>query len=184
MLAKLSSVNGLDLFLIGICLFFFVRGILRGGIFIIFGSAGFLAAFFVSLRYYTNLAIVIHSMVPQWKHPDIVAFVLLFFLTWFSIGGLGHWLGGLLRSSGLKFLDRFIGAIIGTAIGVMVSACVVFTLTIFLPPNSDLLRTSRLAPYSIWAVERLYSCVPPEVKKSIKAKHQKIKKIWCHQEEK
>ncbi len=175
-----ESLNRLDIILIIIFVFFVLRGFIKGGISVLFGSAGFVAGFFVAFQYYKALGLIIHSAIPAWNHTDIIGFALLFFLTWFSIGGIGYWIGKVLKNFGLGLIDRLLGALVGFAIALIVSACIITCATLFLPSNHPFIVKSRIAPYSSQGISLMYSLIPDEVKRELIKKQKAVRKYWMN----
>ncbi len=175
----LSSLNRLDVILIVVFVFFLLRGLIKGGILVLFSSIGFVAAFFVAFQYYRVLALMIHSIVETWKHVEVISFVIIFFLTWFSIGGLGHWVGKLLRKFGLGFLDRMLGAVVGVVIALIVNACIITSAALFLPSDHPFLINSKIAPYSSQGLSLMYSFIPDDVKRELIKRERLIKRYWA-----
>ncbi len=178
---SLEGLNSLDyvfLTVLAICL---IRGFWRGGAVILFNTAGFFAGFLVAIHSFNDLGKLIHTLVPSLSKPDLLAFIALFFLTWFVIGGVGHWVSTLFTLARMKFLDRLLGALIGLVLALIVLASIFSTLTLLLPPTHPLLRESQLAPYVSKTSSTLYAVVSRHIGKELEHRQKMLRQYWDEQ---
>ncbi|SFM50916.1 CvpA family protein [Thermodesulforhabdus norvegica] len=177
-IGSLSQFNALDYILLVISVFFLVRGIVKGGAVVVLGSLGFILGLWLGLTYYIPFGKMISEVVPSWKHTGILAFLIIFFLTWFAIGAVGHWLAGLLKKSGLGAVDRVLGAFVGLIIALIVQSLVVATFALFLPRGHTIIKESVLARYSLQGVALIYSCLPEGVKEELESRRHVLQDYW------
>jgi membrane protein required for colicin V production len=171
-------MNGLDWVLSAVLFFGIFRGLWRGAITQIFGIIGALGGFLVAAHYYQNVASQAANLFPRLPRPEMIACATLFILTWVCMSLLGRWLSSLFRRGGLGGLDRFLGAGVGAAKGILLAIIVVTFLTFFLPDNSSILRGSRLVPYVHHLAQLLIKAAPPNAEKQFEQKREELKKHW------
>ncbi len=171
-------MNGLDWVLAGIILFCVIRGIMRGAISQVFGIAGLLGGFLVASHHHQGLGAALAASFPDLPSPSAVGFALLFCLTWFCFGVVGFVLSNFLRKTGLGFADRVWGGGVGLGKAVVLAMVLLWTLTFFLSPQSDLLRRSKTAPYVQQAAVLLVSITPTSVQKLFHEKREQLESYW------
>jgi membrane protein required for colicin V production len=171
-------MNGLDYFLIIVGFFCLVRGILRGAISQLFGMAGVISGFLLAAHSYEALARQLSALFPGLPGAAAVSFIALFLLTWFCVGVTGYWTGRLLRRTGLGFLDRLLGGMMGLTKALLLSIMIIALLTLLLVPKSSLLTHSTLAPYVQQAAQLLLKATPKNLQKLFEEKQKAFKRDW------
>jgi membrane protein required for colicin V production len=176
-------MNGLDWFLILIGVVCFGRGIFRGAISQLFGIAGVIGGFLVAAHSYQSVAGQLSTVFPGLPGASALSFSVIFLLTWVCIGMTGYWTGKLLRRTGLGFLDRLLGSIVGMAKALILAIIAIAVLTLLLPPKSSLLAQSFLAPYVQEAAELMLKATPKELQRLLQEKQEAIKHHWRERKE-
>lgn len=171
-------MNGLDWFLIAVGFFCLIRGILRGAVSQLFGIAGVIAGFLLAAHSYEALARQLAAVFPGLPGAAAVSFILLFLLAWFCVGVTGYWIGRLLRRTGLGFLDRLLGGMVGMAKAILLAIMTVALLTLLLSPRSSFLTHSYLAPYVQQAAQLLMKATPDSLQKLFEEKFKTFKHHW------
>lgn len=171
-------MNGLDWFLIAVGFFCLVRGIFRGAISQLFGIAGVIAGFLLAAHSYESLARQLATVFPGLPGAAAVSFILLFLLAWFCVGVTGYWIGKLLRRTGLGFLDRLLGGMVGIAKAILLAIMTVALLTLLLSPKSSFLTHSALTPYVQQAAQFLLKATPRNLQKLFEEKYKIFKDNW------
>ncbi len=171
-------MNGLDWALAGIAGFCALRGFTRGAVSQVFGIAGLIAGFLVAAHTHQALAHALSGAFPSLSSAPAVSFALLFFLTWFCLGAAGHVLSGLLRKTGLGFLDRLWGGGVGLGKALVLAVVIISAMTFFLSPQDDLLRRSRLTPYVQEAAIFAVNITPPSVQELFHEKKKQLELYW------
>jgi membrane protein required for colicin V production len=177
-------MNGLDWFLIVIGIICFGRGILRGAISQLFGIAGVIGGFLLAAHSCESVARQLATVFPGLPATAAISFVVIFLLTWFSVGLSGYWTGKVLHQTGLGFLDRLLGGAIGMAKALVLAMIVVALLTFLLAPKSPLLAQSTLTPYVQQAAELLIKATPENLQKLFEEKQRAFKDRWLERGEK
>lgn len=168
-------MNMLDWILAGLAAFSVVRGLMRGAVSQIFGIAGILAGFYVASHKYEQVGAEIHNYFQTLSGTGPIAFILLFILTWFCIAAVGFWIGRLMRSAGLGFLDRIWGGMIGFGKALLIAIAAVSILTLFGAKDTPLLTGSALVPYINEATGFLLKMAPDRVQTEFSKKRQNLK---------
>jgi membrane protein required for colicin V production len=173
-------MNILDWVLICAGAFWVLRGLMRGAVSQIIGIAGILTGFLVASHQYQLVGSFITSQFPSISGTVAgpLSFVLLFLLTWFSIGVAGFWVVRILRSAGLGFLDRLWGAMIGFGKALFFAIVTISCLTLFSTSGSPpLIAQSRLAPRVMEASRFLFKLAPVKVQEELSRKQKEVQKL-------
>jgi len=173
-------MNVLDWVLIGVGALWVLRGLMRGAVSQIFGVAGILIGFLVASHQYQLVSAYITGQFPSIPGTAArpLSFILLFVLTWFSIGVAGFWVVRIIRGAGLGFLDRLWGAMIGFGKAFLFAIVAISMLTLFSSGgNSPLIAQSRLAPKIREASRFLFKLAPPKVQEELSKKQQEMKNL-------
>lgn len=171
-------MNGLDWFLVAVGFFCLIRGILRGAISQLFGIAGVIIGFLLAAHAYEPVARQLSLLFPGLPGAAAVSFILLFLLTWFCVGVTGYWTGRLLRRTGLGFLDRLLGGMVGLAKALVLAIMIIALLMLLLSPKSSFLTDSCLTPYVQKAAQVLVKVAPRNLQKLFEEKQKTFKHHW------
>jgi membrane protein required for colicin V production len=172
------TMNLLDWVLVGLTGFAVARGIMRGAISQLFGIAGVLGGFLLASHFYLYLGAEVRRSFPGWNIPDAVSFLLLFLLTWFCIGVVGYWIANVLRRTGLGFIDRLWGGMIGLAKAFILGVALVSIVTVFLSPETPFVQESVLVPYIQEAAAVAIQATPGKVRNIFDEKHKQLQRYW------
>jgi membrane protein required for colicin V production len=168
-------MNGLDWFLIAIGFFCLIRGIFRGAISQIFGVAGVIGGFLLAAHSYESVAKQLSAFFPGLPGTAGISFFVIFLLTWFCIGVTGYWIGKLLRRTGLGFLDRLFGGVVGAAKALILAMMVIALLTLLLSPKSSFLTNSYLTPYVHQVTQIMLKATPKNLQQLFEEKYKGFK---------
>lgn len=177
-------MSGLDWVLVGVGAFCVLRGILRGAVSQVFGIAGVLGGFVLASHHYEALAVQVSRTFPNLSGAPAISFILLFCLTWFCVALVGYAIARLLRKTGLGFLDRLWGGVIGFGKALLIAIVTISMLTVFIPANNPLLTGSVLVPYIQDAARLLVQVTPPSVQKIFEEKRKALERYWLESKEK
>jgi membrane protein required for colicin V production len=140
-------MNILDAILLSVTTLLMVRGIFRGLILEIASLAGVLVGFLAATLGYSALGPwVEHTLALDPGASRLAAFGLLFVATVLALRGLAYLMRALLRLVHLGWLDRVAGGLLGLLKAGILASITVLVLTAFLPPQTEILATSRLVP--------------------------------------
>ncbi|MCX7822020.1 MAG: CvpA family protein [Syntrophobacterales bacterium] len=178
MAIPIDRFNTLDYIFLTILLLCVFRGLWKGGIVILFNVVGLIAGFITAIHVYPQVGALLKSLIPSLSKPDLVAFIVVFFLSWFVIGGIGHWLSSLFAKAKLKFLDRLLGGFIGLVLAIAIQGMVFLALTLFLPLTHPILKESVIAPYVSKSSSALHSFISKHVGEELAKRREVLKRYW------
>jgi membrane protein required for colicin V production len=127
-------------------------GVWRGFIKEILSLLSWIAALLVSRVYTESLAGLLESLIDNPSVRYVTAFSVLFVLIILLGTALNHFMSKLLVVTGLKTLDRLLGAVFGVARGTVIVLVVLFILNVFVS-GSEWWQQSTLIPYGMVLIE-------------------------------
>lgn len=174
-------MNGLDWALAGIGIICVGRGLWRGAISQVFGILGVLGGFLLASHFYEPTAGQLSRTFPSLTVAPAISFALLFLLAWLCIGLVGSWIARLVHSTGLGFLDRMLGGVIGLGKALLLAVVLISVLTLFLPPQSSLLCRSCLRPLIQDTARYVAVACPVKVQTLLEEKRRQLEIYWNEQ---
>ena len=145
----MTQVDNLILTIIAISSAFGVR---RGFIKEIMSLLSWIAALLVSRVYSESLASILGNLIDNPSVRYVIAFSVLFVVIFMLGTLLNHFMSKLLAVTGLKTLDRLLGAVFGVARGTVIVLVVLFILNVFVS-ESEWWQQSTLIPYGMVLIE-------------------------------
>jgi len=127
-------------------------GVWRGFIKETLSLLSWIAALLVSRVYSESLAGLLESLIDNPSVRYVTAFSVLFVLIIMLGTALNHFMSKLLVVTGLKTLDRLLGAVFGVARGTVIVLVVLFILNVFVS-GSEWWQQSILIPYGMVLIE-------------------------------
>jgi membrane protein required for colicin V production len=172
-------MNALDWVLIGIVILTTLRGLWRGAISQVFSIAGMIGGFWIASEYYQSLGGQLATAFPKLSasQAGIAAFVAIYLLAWFLFAVVGFWISRLFRRTGLGFLDRTGGGLIGVLKGILLSIILLSVLTVFLSPRHRIIAGSQLAPYVNASRDFIAKFVPKKIQSLLKSSEEELKQL-------
>ncbi|RJX28752.1 MAG: CvpA family protein [Desulfarculus sp.] len=146
-----SSPNLLDLGLLILLVFFFVRALVRGFVRETMGLVGAVVAVVVSAMFYQDLAGLLARVTGYgaswWGAVSFGLILFLIFVFFIYLGGVMH---RVVMAGSLSGLDRALGGVVGLAKGLLI-AYLLINLLLLMNPFSTVtpLKESLLAPYVV-----------------------------------
>lgn len=143
----------IDFTLIGLVFISVVIGLLRGFIKEVFSLAFWMLASWVSLRFSREFSGFLESTISHPSARMVASFVVLFAIT-LTLGGLiGFLVRVLAKKSGLTFMERFGGMVIGVVRGMIIVTVVVMLAGLTpLPKDSWWTESTVIPPFQLLAV--------------------------------
>ena len=127
-------------------------GVWRGFIKEILSLLSWIAALLVSRVYSESLAGMLGGLIDNPSVRYATAFSILFVIIIMLGTALNHFMSKLLVVTGLKTLDRLLGAVFGVARGTVIVLVVLFILNVFVS-GSEWWQQSTLIPYGMVLIE-------------------------------
>lgn len=115
---------------------------------------------------------------------SVLGYIAIFVLVSIAIGIAARRLVALVQLANLNLVDRLGGAVFGAALAVVFVGIDLMILTALLPPDSNLLRDSRLAPRISAYNETLLSYIPPEAMRAYQQRRDDLIRYWNEHKEK
>ena len=145
----MTQVDNLILAVIAISSAFGVR---RGFIKEIMSLLSWIAALLVSRVYSGSLASILENLIDNPSVRYVIAFSVLFVIIIMFGTMLNHLMSKLLVVTGLKTIDRLLGAVFGVARGTVIVLVFLFVLNVFVS-ESEWWQQSTLIPYGMVLIE-------------------------------
>jgi membrane protein required for colicin V production len=111
-----------------------------------FHLAGLIVGYLVAAWQYQRLAVWFETFLKSQWVAETAGFLLIFFAVAVVAGIAGRSARWVMKTSGLRFVDRFLGGALGLLRGCLIVAVITVSMTAF-TPSSKLLEGSELAPY-------------------------------------
>ena len=167
-------MNGLDIALAVVLLFFLLRGIFRGFIKEIISIVGLVVAFVVSAEMYEFASQYIKPFIQNPAYRHTLGFLTMFMVIFIVIGLLGFVVDKLLQMKISKWTDGFLGAILGVIKGGLLSAVILMGATAFINQDSSFYKDSKAWPYMRIVTNSLREMIPEELQKAFNHKLETI----------
>jgi membrane protein required for colicin V production len=132
----------------------------------------------VAAHFYDPVSRQLLEAFPKLGGTQIISFIVLFFLTWFCISFVGFWMARVVRVTGLAFLDRISGGILGLGKALILAMILISVLTLFVSPQSPFLRQSYLAPYVQETARIVIQATPQRVQNLFDEKRKELGRYW------
>ena len=145
-------------------LFSIMRGFIREAI----SLFGWIAAFWIALRFANSLAEMFLSSISIPSLRIVIAFTILFVLTLMLSALINHLLGYLVKRTGLTGTDRMIGMLFGIARGGVVVSILVLLAGFTTLPEDPWWKESMLLGYFEGVADFLRETVAPEISGKVK----------------
>ena len=163
-------MNGLDIALIVILIFFFLRGIFRGFVKEITGIIGLFAGFFLASTYYPAMGDTLKPFIQNQAYRSIIGFEIVFLVAYFLVSLLGMLFDKLIKLSVSNVANGLLGAVIGLVKGVVLAAVVLMATTAFIRADTPFFKDSVSWPYLRVVSDSLAENLPDKLKESLKYK--------------
>lgn len=111
-----------------------------------FHLGGLIVGYLLAAWQYERLGMVLGVYLKSPWVADSAAFLIIFFAVTIAFGIAGRTARWAMKASGLRLVDRFLGAALGVLRGALIVAFVLVGMTSF-TPSAKWLEGSQLAPY-------------------------------------
>jgi membrane protein required for colicin V production len=134
----------IDLLIVAVLVISVVSAFFKGFLVQLFSLAGVVLGLFIAAADYPRFAPWVARWVKNSEAANLIAFLLIALGIMVLCGLLGHVLRLTVRSAGLGFVDRLLGAVFGFVQGCVIVTLLVMAVAAFLP-NVGWLKDSKLA---------------------------------------
>ncbi len=164
---KFVDLNGIDLILVVLISFFFIRGLLKGFVYQAARIVAIIVGFILARMFCAEVAAFLSATFTSVSKPwDLyLAYILILGASWGALTYLAHLLKKRLEKENLAFLDRLWGGVLGALKACLMIVVAVFALTA-LPGGGTLaapLRESKVVPGVYGLMRNLAFAFPEEV---------------------
>jgi membrane protein required for colicin V production len=163
-------INGLDIAFFVIVFFFFVRGIFRGFLKEVVSIAGLGVGFIVARSYYPLVADALQPFVQNASFRMALGFMILFLAVSLLISLLGLILDKLITVSVGNVTNGLLGAVVGTAKAIILTAVLLMVVTAFIRPDTPFFKESLVWPYLKFISNSVKEFVSPDLKEALDKK--------------
>ena len=153
-------MNWLDVVIVVIGIIFGFLGLWRGAIRTAFSIAGLAGGIALAGRYYQPLASVLSSSGAIWA--EIAAYAIILFATLVVAYIIGWIVARLVHVTILGWLDRLIGFILGTGVGLLLVAAMLAITSKYLPGVGATVASSMIARFLMAQFPLLLALLPEE----------------------
>jgi len=173
-------VNWLDVVLIVVLAFSTIQSLRKGFSREVVGLAASLAALVLAMWFYGMAGTFIAPYVGSARTANLLGFVLVIVAV-LLVGSLIGWIvSRFLRTVGLSFFDRLLGAAFGFARGLLITIAVLTAVMAFGPraennPTPEAVVHSRIAPWVLEASRWFVAIAPMELKQSFRERYSQVK---------
>jgi membrane protein required for colicin V production len=122
-----------------------------------FYIGGLIVGYLLAAWQYQRVGFLLSGYLKSPWVADSAGFLIIFFVVTVAFGLAGRTARGVMKASGLRLIDRFLGGLLGALRGGLIVAFVLVGMTSF-TPSAKWLEGSELAPYfqavgraAIWA---------------------------------
>lgn len=137
----------LDFLIAAIVLFFLIRGVWIGFIRQLASLLALILSFVMAGRFYGESANFVFPFIENQQFGFLLAYLLVFIITFFAVILLGQLLKTILTVSLLGWFDSLLGGVFGLAKALFVSCLLFIGLSAFISGSSNFFRQSFFYPY-------------------------------------
>jgi membrane protein required for colicin V production len=175
----MSGLNALDYAIVAIVSFGALYGLSRGAIRMVASILSIILAIAAASAWYGRVGSLAQEHLNTSPTVSaIIGYAVTFLAVAALVGTAGQRIVRLAHVINLNLIDRFGGAVFGAALAAVFAGVDLLILAAVLPPDSSLIRDSRLAPRVLAYNEALETFVPPEMKELFQRKYDDLVRYW------
>lgn len=169
-------MNWLDFLLIAILVYSAVMSARKGFSREIIGLAAALFALILGMWFYGEAGSLVEPWVSSPRTANLIGFLLVVFAVLLCGGMIGWIVNRFLRTIGLSFFDRLLGAAFGLCRGLLIAMALLTAFIVFGPQvdsraASSSVVHSRIAPWVLSASHTVVAIAPMELKSSFRKQY-------------
>ncbi len=166
LLSEVRTLNPFDWLLIAILLYSTIAAFVTGFFRELFSLVGLFAGILLASWNYSILGSRLIALMP-WAAAQIVSFLLIAILVMVLCGIAGTLVSKTVRTIGLGFVDRLLGAVFGFVRGSLLGVTILMAAAAFLP-HEALIRRSQLSKYFLDGAHAVSFVVPTNLQQHIR----------------
>lgn len=173
-------MNWLDYVIIAVIAISLVTSVIKGLTRELVSLAAAILGILGALWWYPDVA---RHLEPYTSSPAVAGFAAfaLIFLVFLLLGWLvSKILAGLVKATGLRWFDRFLGAGFGLLRGMLIAAALVLAIVAFAPGKRPIesVAESRLAPTVLHFARAIVAVAPQKLKDGFHGGLDRVHKVW------
>jgi membrane protein required for colicin V production len=169
-------MNWLDIIIIVILACSFIYGLIKGITRLILLIVSVILGIIFAYRYAPYLAPVIDRLIPGHQELSfILSFIIIVCWMMLVFVLISYFIRGFLKVTGLSFLDRIAGGVAALLIGVLFATALIYILAGLLPPASETIHHSILAPRVVATTRLMGRLIPRSLRYEWEEKYRQVK---------
>ncbi|MBW1695821.1 MAG: CvpA family protein [Deltaproteobacteria bacterium] len=174
----MNITNPLDIGIVVILGFCFARGLLRGFVKEVVSLIGILGGFYGACVYYVQVGKLLSRWLSHSPYLNFVSFFMVFVGVFISISLLGALIRYLMDIVFLGWIDRILGAAVGTVKGILIVSLLLLAYATFLTEWKPLYEKSYLSPRITAIAGKMARVIPKGVKREVANRIQAFISAW------
>jgi membrane protein required for colicin V production len=177
------SFNWLDAAIVLILFVSIITSVQKGFSREVIGLVAAFVGLILGIWFYGTAGAWLQPYVSSSSIANFLGFLIVF-VSVIIVGGLLSWVvSRMLRTVGLSWIDRMLGAAFGIARGLLMSVALVMIMVAFAPGSTaatppSAVVSSRLAPYVIGVSRVITQFAPYELKDEFHKRYDQVKRAW------
>ena len=171
-------MNILDFIILGLIIFFVIKGIFRGFFREISSLAGIVFGIWIGNHYHPQMANLLKAYIPLEKFLPLISIIILFISVVILFNLFGILLHHLFKRLFIGWFDRGLGIGFALIKGIIISYLLIVLLTFFMPSKSPLIAKSTAARTVIVTYQSMSRLISPDLYKTWKKRiYKESKKV-------
>ena len=162
--------GGLDIALLVILGYFFLRGLFRGVVKEVVAVLGLGVAFWVAGLYWPLGEMHLKPIFDMPGQRGISSFIIIFMVVYFLIGIISIFVDKVVRLTISPVISGLLGAVVGVIKGILVCGVLMAGAQVFLKPNEPFFTTSQLWPHLRPVTAQALAWMPEGLQRALTAK--------------
>lgn len=154
-------MNLLDMIILAVIVFLFLRGIFRGFFREIGSVAGVVLGIWLANLYQPRMTEYLKEYISSSTFLPLISFGVIFCIVLVLCNLAGWSLRTMSKKTSLGWADRTLGAGLAVMKGIIITYLAIVLLTFFVPSKTPLIARSRLTPLIISSYQSMVSVVSP-----------------------
>jgi membrane protein required for colicin V production len=156
-----------------------IYGLRHGALRMATSAVSTIAALYLASIYYRDAAAVVQSQFNAGANAAaVVGYIVVFAMVFAAVEFAGASAVRVMRVVHLGWADRMLGAMLGGGLVAVACGLIVMMIAIAMPPDSAIMRDSKLAPMLLAYNETLIRFVPSEVKSAYEKNRDSLMRYW------
>ena len=162
--------GGLDIALMVIMGYFFLRGIFRGVVKEVVAVLGLFVAFWVASVYWPLGEEHLKAIFDLEGQRGIISFVFIFFVVYFLISVISIFIDKIIKLTISPVISALLGAVVGTVKGILVCSVILIGAETFIKPTESFFTKSEMWPYFQPVTKQAREWMPEALRRALKTR--------------